>query len=89
MILKFKDNNNSWNWIDEIRHFKNLSFLDNKKVNYSIGFDDDNEENSFPVYLELTFQNGEISVYEMNVKEIYLCNDSNGSTIDVIKSLSQ
>lgn len=70
MILKYKDNDGNWNWIDDIRHFKKVS---------------DNE----PVKLELTFQNGDIVDYELSVQEAYICNDSTGSTIDVIKSLVQ
>jgi hypothetical protein len=70
MILKYRDNDNNWNWIDEIRHFKKLS---------------DGES----VELELTFQNGIVGNYSIDAQEAYICSDSTGSTIDVIKSLAQ
>ena len=82
MILKYRDTDDNWNWIDGIRHFRKVADPSSLEEICSIGSGGD------PIFMDVTFKNGDKISYSMNVREAYICNDINGSTIDVIKGLN-
>jgi hypothetical protein len=83
MILKFRDNNNVWNWIDKVDKAKRLPFMEDSQSEYPpIIIGDGND----PLFMDLSISDNDYRLYVLNVSEAYLCNESNGSTIDVLVS---
>ena len=80
MILKFRDNNGVWNWIDSIRSIKRLPSITDDADCVLVGTVNDNE----PLIIEI-FLGSESKTFKMYVKEAYICNET-GSTIDVLQS---
>ena len=83
MILKFRDHNNTWNWIDKVDKARKLSSqLDTESDSGPIVIGD----GSSPLLMDLAICDNDYRLYVLNVSEAYLCNESNGSTIDVLLS---
>lgn len=81
MILKYGDHDHGWTWVGNIRSAREIKELPGAgDWDVSVG------TNENPVYIELTFKNGERFIYRLGVNKVYLCNEDSGSTIDVIKN---
>ena len=82
MILKFRDNDGVWNWIDDIRSIRKLPSTSDSVPFKTVGTA---VNDSSPLIVEISLRDSDFQVYEIYSYEAYLCNDT-GSTIDVLQS---
>jgi viroplasmin and RNaseH domain-containing protein len=82
MYLKYRTKENLWGYIFYVEQIEELSPNTNKNEVSNIIEGDSTQE---PLVLKVTsLLNGD-KVFFFNVKEVYLCNETTGSTVEVLR----